>query len=147
MHTHIYVFSLTCTHTCKHRALRLTLTVYLSLEAPGVPLMRTVGDHPQHYGKFIINMHVPEPCSVLRFPLTSLPLYCFVTQSCLTLCDPMDCSLLGSSVYGIFQARILEWFAISFSRGSFQPRDWTHISCTGRWILYHWAMREAPTCF
>ena len=147
MHTHIYVFSLTCTHTCKHRALRLTLTVYLSLEAPGVPLTRTVGDHPQHYGKFIINMRVPEPCSVLRFPLISLPLYCFVTQSCLTLCDPMDCSLLGSSVYGILQARILEWFAISFSRGSFQPRDWTHISCTGRWILYHWAMREAPTCF
>ena len=39
-----------------------------------------------------------------------------VTQSCLTLCDPMDCSLPGSSVHGIFQARILEWVAISFSR-------------------------------
>ena len=42
-----------------------------------------------------------------------------VAQSCLTLCDPMDCSLPGSSVYGIFQARVLEWVAISFSRGSF----------------------------
>ena len=41
-----------------------------------------------------------------------------VTQSCLTLCDPMDCSLLGSSIHGVFQARILEWVAISFSRGS-----------------------------
>ena len=41
-----------------------------------------------------------------------------VTQSCPTLCDPMDCSLPGSSVHGIFQARILEWVAISFSRGS-----------------------------
>ena len=41
-----------------------------------------------------------------------------VSQSCLTLCDPMDCSLLGFSVHGIFQARILEWVAISFSRGS-----------------------------
>ena len=51
-----------------------------------------------------------------------------VTQSCPTLCDPMDCSLLGSSVYGIFQARILEWVAISFSRRSSQPRDWTQIS-------------------
>ena len=41
-----------------------------------------------------------------------------VTQSCLTLCDPMDCSLPGSSVHGILQARILEWVAIPFSRGS-----------------------------
>ena len=46
-----------------------------------------------------------------------------VAQACLTLCDPMDCSLLNSSVHGIFQARILEWVAISFSRGSSQPRD------------------------
>ena len=46
-----------------------------------------------------------------------------VTQSCPTLCDPVDCSLPGSSVYEIFQARVLEWVAISFSRGSSQPRD------------------------
>ena len=46
-------------------------------------------------------------------------------QSCLTLCDPMDCSLPGSSVQEIFQARILEWVAISSSRGSSQPRDQT----------------------
>ena len=46
-----------------------------------------------------------------------------VAQLCLTLCDPMDCSLPGSSIHGIFQARILEWVAISFSRGSSQPRD------------------------
>ena len=44
-------------------------------------------------------------------------------QSCLTLCDLMDCSLPGSSFHGIFQARVLEWVAISFSRGSSQPRD------------------------
>ena len=48
-----------------------------------------------------------------------------VTQSCPTLCDPMDCNLLGFSVHGILQARILEWIAISFSKGSFQPRDRT----------------------
>ena len=47
------------------------------------------------------------------------------TQSCLTLCDPMDHSLLGSSVHGILQARILEWVAMPFSRGSSQPKDWT----------------------
>ena len=46
-----------------------------------------------------------------------------VTKSCLTLCDPMDCSQPGSSVHGISQARILEWVAISFSRGSSQPRN------------------------
>ena len=45
-----------------------------------------------------------------------------VSQSCPTLCDPMDCSLPGSSVHGLFQARIPEWVAISFSRGSSQPR-------------------------
>ena len=44
-------------------------------------------------------------------------------QSCLTLCDPMDCCLPGSSVHGILQARILEWDAIPFSKGSSQPRD------------------------
>ena len=48
-------------------------------------------------------------------------------KSCLTPCNPMDCSLPGSSVHGIFQARILEWVAISFSRSS-QPRDWTQVS-------------------
>ena len=50
-------------------------------------------------------------------------------KSRLTLCDPMDSSLPGSAVHGIFQARILEWTAISFSRGSSQPRDRTQVSC------------------
>ena len=48
-----------------------------------------------------------------------------VTQSCSTLCDPMDCSPPGSSVGGILQARILKWVVISFSKGSSRPRDWT----------------------
>ena len=52
-----------------------------------------------------------------------------VTQSCPTLCDPMDCSPPGSSVHRILRARILEWVAISFSRGSFWLRDQTWISC------------------
>ena len=50
-----------------------------------------------------------------------------VTQLCPTLCDPMDCSPPGSSVHGIFQARILEQVAIPFSRGSSQPRDQTQV--------------------
>ena len=56
---------------------------------------------------------------------------CEVTQSCPTLCDPMDCSLPGSSVHGILQARVLEWVAISFSRASSRPRDQTQVSLIG----------------
>ena len=52
-----------------------------------------------------------------------------VLQSCLTLRNPMDCSPPGSSVHGILQARIREWIAIPFSRGSFRPRDRTRVSC------------------
>ena len=52
-----------------------------------------------------------------------------LVQLGLTFCDPMDCSLPGSSVHGILQARILEWVAVSFSRGSSGPRDRTRASC------------------
>ena len=58
-----------------------------------------------------------------------------VAQLCLTLCDPMDCNPPGSSVHGILQARIMEWVAIPFSRGSFWPRDWTRVSCIAD-VLY-----------
>ena len=60
----------------------------------------------------------------------------------------MDCNLPASSVHGILQARMLEWVAISSFRGSSPPRDQTHISCTGRRILYYWATWEAclPYC-
>ena len=51
-----------------------------------------------------------------------------VAQSCSTLCDPVDCCPLGSSIHGFLQARILEWVAISFSRESSQPRDRTQVS-------------------
>ena len=65
-----------------------------------------------------------------------------VTQSCLTLCNPMDCSLPGSSVHGIFQAGVLEWVAISFSRRSSQPKDWTQVSCAVGRCFTIWATRE-----
>ena len=55
----------------------------------------------------------------------------------------MDCSPPGSSIHRISQTRILEWVVISFSRGSSWPRDWTHVSCIGRWLLDHWATKEA----
>ena len=63
-----------------------------------------------------------------------------VAQSCPTLCNTMGYSLSGSYVHGILQARILEWVAISFSRGSSQLRDGNYVSCIGRQILYHWAI-------
>ena len=64
-----------------------------------------------------------------------------VTQSCPTL---LDCSPLGSSVHGILQTRILEWVAISFSRGSSWPRNWTWVSCIAGRFFTVWATREAP---
>ena len=54
---------------------------------------------------------------------------CSLVAKCPTLCDSIDCSPPGSTVHGILQARILEWINISFSRGPFLPRDWTHVSC------------------
>ena len=66
-----------------------------------------------------------------------------VAQSCPTLCDPMDCSLPASSLHGILQARVLEWIAISFSRGSTWPRDWTRVSHIPGRHFNLWATREA----
>ena len=66
-----------------------------------------------------------------------------VTQSCLTLFDPMDCSLPGSSVHGIFQARVLEWVVIFFSKESSWPKDWTWVSCIAGRSFTVWATREA----
>ena len=89
-------------------------------------------------GRFFIT----EPPGKPNMNITGWHLFCLphnargiesesqVAQSCLTLHHPMDCSLPGSSVHGVLQAKILEWVAISFSRGSSQPRDRTQVSCT-----------------
>ena len=75
-----------------------------------------------------------------------------VAKSCQTLCDPMDCSPPGSFVHWIFQVRILEGIAISFSRGTSRPRDWTQVSCgVGnflycRWILYQLSHQGTGPC-
>ena len=65
-----------------------------------------------------------------------------VAQSCPTLCNPMDCSLSGSPVHGIFQARVMEWIAISFSRGSSWPRNRTWVSRVAGRRFTIWATRE-----
>ena len=85
-------------------------------------------------------------CYVRKIRCTTLHRACMCSdaQSRLTLHNPKDCSLPGSSVHGISQARILEWVGISYSKGSSQPRDQTRnscVSCTGRWILYQCATR------
>ena len=72
---------------------------------------------------------------------------CVHVQSYPALCNHMDSSPPGSPVHRIFQARILEWVAISSSRGTSRPRDQTWVSCVScivKWILYHWAIWEAP---
>ena len=65
-----------------------------------------------------------------------------MAQSCLTLCDPVDCSLSGSTIYGIFQARVLECIAISFSRGSSRPRNRTRVSHIAGRHFTVWATRD-----
>ena len=82
---------------------------------------------------------------VLKFLYLS-ECYCFCmwlkTQSCPTLCDPMDCSPPGFSVHGILQARILEWVAMSSSRGSSWSRDQTQASCIAGGFFTVWATGE-----
>ena len=82
-------------------------------------------------------------CLILVYETRSVCV--LVTQSRPTLCDPMDCSLPGSSVYGILQARILEWGAIHFARRSSQPRDWTQVSHIAGRFFTAWATREDET--
>ena len=89
-----------------------------------------------------------HPLSITQLPdmlvdpphLLSLCVYAKSLQSCLTLCNLMDCSPPSSSVHGILQSRTLKWVTMPFSRESSQPRDWTRISyifCIGRRVLYH----------
>ena len=66
-----------------------------------------------------------------------------VAQLCLAFCDPKDCSLPNSSVRGVLQARVLEWVAIPFSRGSSWLRDWTCVSCIAGRFFAIWTTREA----
>ena len=95
----------------------------------------------------LCNNHLHVHCYIV-FHCNNLPPSCSsfvppVTKLCPTLCGPMDYSPPGSSVHGILQAKILEWVAISFFRGSSWSRDRTLISCIGGRILNHWATWEA----
>ena len=104
---------------------------WITLLIQGALFLQSVSFHPK--------------AKILKFKNTNIIHHfycCLVTKLCLTLCDLMDCSLPGSSVHGVSQARILEWVVIFFSKGSSLCRDWTCVSCIGRWVLYHWTTRE-----
>ena len=83
----------------------------------------------------LLELHTQKRGWILLYVNSACILLVWVTQSCPTLCGPVDCNPPGSSVHGILQARILEWVAISFSRRFSLPRDWTWVSCFGRQIL------------
>ena len=79
-----------------------------------------------------IEINSDDTISTIQWPPEVVSFCCLVNKLCLILWDPMDYSPPDFSVHGISQARILEWVAISSSRGSSRPGDWSHVSCTGR---------------
>ena len=88
--------------------------------------------------QFFITKPPEKPHSFSKHPVNRV-----CESESVTIWDPMDWSLPSSSIHGIFQARGLEWVAISFSRGSFRPRDWTQVSYTAGRFFPNWATREA----
>ena len=84
-----------------------------------------------------------HPHRMLLMPLTCAMCVCVLRRFSLTLCDPMDCSPPGFSVHGILQARVLEWVATPFSRGSSPPRDQASVSC-GSCIAGRFLTTEPP---
>ena len=90
------------------------------------------------YLENLIAFLIPFPSLFAYSP--ALCVHAKLLQLCPTLCDPVDCCLPGSSVHGVFQARILEWVSMPSSKESSWPRDQTHItyvSCLGKQVLYH----------
>ena len=112
----------------------------LLLSGPEIDVyLQELGVHSISTGIYLCLLQWPQAC---MYPQSLIPVQLF--------CNSMDCSPLDSSFHGISQARILEWVAISFSRGSSWPRDWNHISYIDRQIFlfvclffYHWATWEA----
>ena len=113
--------------------------------------MRSVVTWPSRWKQPFTQTGVPVPLETNTFLKLGIHSSkysnrCAHAQSPPTLCNTLDCIPPGSSVLGIFQARIPEWVAISYSRGSSWPGDWTHLSCVsctaGRFFI-HQAIREA----
>ena len=153
--------------TCSPRSpvLQAPQSLFGPLSMPPLsPLSAALAADITSWGIFVFNAlpstHIrTKPTALLwdlramYFPIrTIIPVHQYkfrlcCAQLCPTLCNPMDCSLPGSSVHGILQARLSEQVAISSSRGSSWPRGWicvSYISWIGRQILYHCATWEAP---
>ena len=137
-------------HVIIHHPCRSLFPTFLSNSNPWLfsTLSNTSPVSPQHFHTRVIispRPHLLTPFSHAH-SVTSTSFFTWkkeseVAQSCPTLCDPMDCSLPGSSLHGILQAKILEWVAISFSRGSSQLRDWTRVSCIAGGRFNLWATK------
>ena len=98
--------------------------------------------YPANVSKELVLTNLSQDALYFSFISLITHCCCSVAQLCLTVCDPMDYSLPRSSIHGILQARVLEWVAISFSRGSSRPRDWTWVSrIAGRRFTF-WATKE-----
>ena len=140
-------------HCCQVWSVPSSPHLSVSLTSPCCPLKISGSSWPQPFSPPHTSAS-PESFSVWLLNVSSMyhrlhtilrvKVKMLVAQWCLTLCDPMDCSPLGSFVHGILQARTLEWVAISFSRGSSQPRDRTLVSCIADRFFTVWATREAP---
>ena len=117
-----------------------------SREFPDEPAIPLQGIHPQKLktGKHLYTkVHSSIICNSQEVETTPVPIIWWtvvlVAQSSPTLWDPTDCSPPGSSVHGILQVRILEWFAIPFSRGSSRHRNWNWVSCIAGRFFTIWA--------
>ena len=113
-----------------------TLNKSISYKWNLVPQQLKIKNTPDQAFEWRWDFHVSHTIN-LSF---MLHFYCLIAKSCPTLLWPLLARILCP---WLSQARTFEWVATSFSRDSSQPRVWTHISCIGRWILYHWATREA----
>ena len=122
-----------------------------AVKAPALPRGSAEAASPSGMCLFLISCHYQLyrpvnfwqcPQRANGFQLTLID-WVLVIQSCPTLCNPVDCSQPASSDRGILQARILEWVAIPFSRGSSQPRDQTRVSCIASRFFTIWATRSS----
>ena len=155
VHMHTHVRACPCMHICDHTTvigilltslwpIKLSETIYFTHCQP-LQYLCSLWQQTVFFFRWVMFLLPFLPSRAWRIDRSCLCI-CSVlcAQSCLTLCDPMDWSPPGFSVRGIFQAGILEWDAISYSRGSSWPRDQHGISCIGRWILYCCASWEVP---
>ena len=127
-------------------SLLIVRRILFASEPPGKPVLVPAVQQ----GESLLCVHTPSlshvgHCGALGRVPCAMHLFSFSHYHDWLFFVPMDCSPPGSSVHGISQARILEWVAISFSRGSSGIRDWTCVSCIGRLTFYLWATGEART--